>query len=221
MITLKGSSAIYEGTTNDSKPTTNIEVNTLFHELDTNKWYYFTTSSTWVEVPNTGGGGGSSFTPTEEQLAAMNSGITSEDVTQIGTNENDILILQDSVNGREFTFTSGGNIATNVDVGATVDVTPNPVGTWSYTISPCNAGEVITITGQGGSTPRLWAFTDKDYKLISKSADGAGMTGGTVTAPANTAYCIINSTTTALDFCGIEGLTSVIGNINTVLEGVL
>ena len=58
MITLKGSSAIYEGTTNDSKPTTGIDVNTLFHELDSNKWYYFTTSSTWVEVPNTGGGGG-------------------------------------------------------------------------------------------------------------------------------------------------------------------
>lgn len=97
MITLKGSSAIYEGTTNDSKPTTGIDVNTLFHELDSNKWYYFTTSSTWVEVPNTGGGGGSSFTPTEEQLAAMNSGITSTDVEQIGTNKNDISTLQQQV----------------------------------------------------------------------------------------------------------------------------
>lgn len=109
MITLKGSSAIYEGTTNDSKPTTDIEVNTLFHELDTNKWYYFTTSSTWVEVPNTGGGGGSSFTPTEEQLAAMNSGITSEDVTQIGTNENDISTIQ----GKLTAHTAGGS---NYDV---------------------------------------------------------------------------------------------------------
>ena len=124
------------------------------------------------------------------------------------TNTNNISLIQDSVNGREFTFTSGGNIATNVDVGATVDITPNPVGSWSYTVSPCNAGEVITITGQGGSTPRLWAFTDKDYKLISKAADGAGLTGGTVTAPANTAYCIINSTTATLGFCGIKSNTS-------------
>lgn len=34
-----------------------------------------------------GGGGGSGFTPTTGQLAAMNSGITSEDVEQIGENE--------------------------------------------------------------------------------------------------------------------------------------
>lgn len=94
MITLKGGSAIYEGTSGDSKPTAGIDVNTLYHELDTNKWYYFKTDSTWGEVPNTGGGGGGGFTPTEEQLAAMNSGITAEDVAQIGSNENNILTLQ-------------------------------------------------------------------------------------------------------------------------------
>lgn len=100
MITLKGSSAIYEGTSGDSKPTAGIDVNTLYHELDTNKWYYFKTDSTWGEVPNTGGGG-SGFTPTTEQLAAMNSGITAEDVTQIGTNENDILTLQGKTTGMD------------------------------------------------------------------------------------------------------------------------
>lgn len=103
MITLKGGSAIYEGTSGDSKPTAGIDVNTLYHELDTNKWYYFKTDSTWGEVPNTGGGG-SSFTPTEEQLAAMNSGITAEDVAQIGTNENNILLEQGKTTG----MTEGG-----------------------------------------------------------------------------------------------------------------
>lgn len=90
MITVKGNSAIYEGPTIDEMYTTGIEVNTLFHELNTNKWYYLTADTTWVEVPNTGGGG-SGFTPTTEQLAAMNSGITSTDVEQIGTNKNNIL----------------------------------------------------------------------------------------------------------------------------------
>lgn len=37
-----------------------------------------------------GGGGGSSFTPTEAQLAAMNSGIDSTEVAQIGTNATNI-----------------------------------------------------------------------------------------------------------------------------------
>lgn len=37
-----------------------------------------------------GGGGGGGFTPTDAQLDAMNSGITSEDVEQISTNKNNI-----------------------------------------------------------------------------------------------------------------------------------
>lgn len=98
MITLKGVSAIYEGTSGDSKPTAGIDVNTLYHELDTNKWYYFKTDSTWGEAPNTGGGG-SGFTPTEEQLAAMNSGITSTDVEQIATNKNNISSEQAKTTG--------------------------------------------------------------------------------------------------------------------------
>ena len=46
---------------------------------------------------NAGGGGGGGFTPTQTQLDAMNSGITSEDVEQIATNENDISTLQGKV----------------------------------------------------------------------------------------------------------------------------
>jgi hypothetical protein len=38
-------------------------------------------------------GGGGGFTPTEQQLAAMNSGITSTDVAQIERNKNNISLL--------------------------------------------------------------------------------------------------------------------------------
>ena len=41
--------------------------------------------------------GGSGFEPTDSQLAAMNSGITAEDVQQISTNESNILTLQQAV----------------------------------------------------------------------------------------------------------------------------
>lgn len=44
-----------------------------------------------------GGGGGGGFTPTDAQLDAMNSGITSEDVEQIDTNKNNIVSLQQQV----------------------------------------------------------------------------------------------------------------------------
>lgn len=96
MVTLKGYTANLIGKSTDSKPT-DVEVNTIFHALDTDKKYYFD-GTTWTEIPNTGGGG-SGFTPTTEQLAAMNSGITAEDVTQIGTNENNILSEQAKTTG--------------------------------------------------------------------------------------------------------------------------
>ena len=56
MITLKGYTANYAGKSTDTKPT-DVEVNTIYHALDTNKYYYFD-GTNWTEIPNTGGGGG-------------------------------------------------------------------------------------------------------------------------------------------------------------------
>ena len=49
-------------------------------------------------------GGGSGFTPTQAQLDAMNSGIDSEKVAQIGTNENNI----SSEQGKTTAMSQGG-----------------------------------------------------------------------------------------------------------------
>jgi hypothetical protein len=49
-----------------------------------------------------GAGGGSGFTPTQEQLDAMNSGIDSEKVAQIATN-------QGNIEGQQNATSSGGN----------------------------------------------------------------------------------------------------------------
>lgn len=102
MITQKGYTANYVCLSTDVKPLDK-EINSIIHELDTDKYYYFD-GSDWNEIPNSGGGGGG-FTPTTEQLAAMNSGITAEDVTQIGTNENNILSEQAKTTG----MTEGGS----------------------------------------------------------------------------------------------------------------
>jgi hypothetical protein len=97
-VTLKGQSAIYEGASTDTKPT-HVDNNTIFKELDTGINYYYD-GTDWNEIPKAGGG----FTPTESQLTAMNSGITAEDVTQIGTNENNISLEQAKTTG----MTAGG-----------------------------------------------------------------------------------------------------------------
>lgn len=91
-VTLKGNNGTYEGTSEDNKPL-DVPVNTEFNELDTGKTYYFD-GETWNEEPPCEGSG---FTPTTEQLVAMNSGITPEDVAQIATNKNNILTLQQQV----------------------------------------------------------------------------------------------------------------------------
>ena len=93
-VTLKGNNGTYEGTSEDNKPL-DVPVNTEFNELDTGKTYYFD-GETWNEEPPCEGSG---FTPTTEQLAAMNSGITPEDVAQIATNENNILSEQAKTTG--------------------------------------------------------------------------------------------------------------------------
>lgn len=72
-VTLKGNNGTYEGTSEDNKPL-DVPVNTEFNELDTGKTYYFD-GETWNEEPPCESSG---FTPTEQQLAAMNSGITAE-----------------------------------------------------------------------------------------------------------------------------------------------
>lgn len=51
------------------------------------------------KIVENGGGGGSSFEPTDEQLAAMNSGATTAKIEQIETNKNNISTEQSKTAG--------------------------------------------------------------------------------------------------------------------------
>lgn len=95
-VTLKGNNGTYEGESTDIKPL-DVPVNTEFFELDTGKTYYYD-GETWNEEPPCEGSG---FTPTAEQLVAMNSGITAENVAQIATNENNISNNTTEINGQQ------------------------------------------------------------------------------------------------------------------------
>ena len=50
-----------------------------------------------LKAKKIGGAASGGFTPTEQQLAAMNSGITAEDVEQIVTNKTNILSIQQEI----------------------------------------------------------------------------------------------------------------------------
>ena len=69
------------------------------------------------KIVENGGGGGSSFEPTDEQLAAMNSGITSEDVEQIETNKNNISNIQTAISIDNITSNISANTGYTIVTG--------------------------------------------------------------------------------------------------------
>ena len=74
-------------------------------------------------------------------------------------------------------------ITTNVDIGAIVDTTEVDGQGYAYKIFEVDKGDQFVITGHGANGPRLWAFTDENYKLISKAAQNAVLEDGLLTAP--------------------------------------
>lgn len=86
-----------------------------------------------------------------------------------------------------------GYIKTNVGVGNTVDLTPTYNNAFSYAIVDCSAGDKITLNAYGWTNGRLWAFLDSDNKVISASAASLEAINLIITAPANTAKCVLNS----------------------------
>lgn len=66
-VTLKGQSAIYEGTSADMKPT-DADNNAIYKELDTGIDYYYD-GTDWNEIPRSGSGGGGTGTDNYNELS--------------------------------------------------------------------------------------------------------------------------------------------------------
>ena len=94
--------------------------------------------------------------------------------------------------------------------GTTVDVnSPNSNSGWNSAVVDCVEEDVFTITGTGGSSPRLWAFADANGNILEKqdSATSPSTVDNYILyAPSNSAYFIVNFTNT-LPFDLIKGLT--------------
>jgi len=94
--------------------------------------------------------------------------------------------------------------------GESVDINaPNSSSGWNSAVVPCTENDAFTITGTGGSSPRLWAFAASDGTIISHQ--DSAVTPSTVTdyilyAPANSTYFIVNFSSSA-PFRLLKGLT--------------
>ena len=139
------------------------------------------------------GEGGGGFTPTETQLTAMNSGIDSEKVAQIGTNTTNILLTQGKFNPVMFQngAISNGNI---IDRSYAVVNT----NTLTYPID-------IVIDAASGFNATVWLYP-QGVSASAKEYNGAVI-------PANTPFRIVIARS-VID-------TSETANINTFVNAIV
>lgn len=73
---------------------------------------------------------------------------------------------------------------------------------YKWAVVTCVAGDKFTITGHGGSDPRLWAFCDSSKAVLSRSGASATANKLVLTAPTNAAYLIINDDSDSESYTG-------------------
>ena len=86
---------------------------------------------------------------------------------------------------------SNGYIDTSGTYANINTVTPSDV--FKHGIYPCKSGDVFVVNGQGGTTPRTWAFIRaNDGYVISRSAGSALCENVYLIAPNTSGYIVIN-----------------------------
>lgn len=123
--------------------------------------------------------------------------------------------VEKGVNYEPITMESG-YIATN---NATIDVNSIVIsGSYTHAVVPCQEGDKFTINGQGGAAPTLWAFISSaaSNNRLSYASSNENRTNYILTAPANAAYLIINTSDGRISAKGIT-IENVVDEINTTI----
>lgn len=116
----------------------------------------------------------------------------------------------------------GKYVITNGAVGTVVELDrPQTNALYNSYMSQCVEGDKIYINGQGAGSPRLWAFLDKDYKIISNSANNANANGLELVAPASSKYVIVNDKTQSKSYLThASDITRIVSTINVVNDNI-
>lgn len=88
------------------------------------------------------------------------------------------------------TFMSGyiRNDSGTVDINSPIYLNPN----LQYAVVSCAEGDVFTVNGDGASVARAWAFINSSGTILLNSGDYVDAVNELITAPAGSAYLIIN-----------------------------
>lgn len=139
------------------------------------------------------------------KLTDSNFALTKEIIPGInGITRNNIITFE---KGYINTSVSSVDITTIVDANA---------GTFLHAVVPCNAGDIFTINGNGAGAARLWAFIKSDGERLDVAGSGATGSNLIKTAPANSAYLVINvrtSSTSIVCYKNVSLHTTVNDNI--------
>jgi len=87
-------------------------------------------------------------------------------------------------------ITEGGYITTSGDSVDVSEVTAN--SNYCHVVVSCSPGDKFTVTGTGGSSPRLWCFIKADGTSLDKAVAGDTSTDKTITAPSASGYLVVN-----------------------------
>lgn len=113
--------------------------------------------------------------------------------------------------------------------GATVDVSnPTPYTGYAYAVVNCQGGDVFTVSGAGGATPRVWCFIDSSGNNLAVADSGVTLTDKIIIAPPNAAKLVLNNSSgAAKSYVGRflaeevkdnKDTTDVIGNIFALVD---
>lgn len=136
--------------------------------------------------------------PTDKTLAVSNMAadakVVGDEISEIKSAFDDSGVYSEYWEDISTITPGNGYYNTNVDVGDTVSTVVNASTSFGCQLVAVQNGDIFKVSGTGGNTPLLWAFTDESYKLISKSPQSGDPHTYEITATAN-GYLFVNSKT--------------------------
>lgn len=168
-------------------------------------WYYYK-NGTWTD-----GGVWGSAVPIDDELETEGAAAEAK-ATGVAIGE-----LKSALGYTPIIPIRGGYIATS---GATTDYTVIENNSYWYAVADCTGGDIFTVSGQGASAARLWAFVDASGNILSKALANATETGVFLTAPTGAAKLVVNTQTNVISYVGWVPLNPALAAMNGRLENV-
>lgn len=155
---------------------------------------------------------------TVEIIGYKNVGLETDSTLTLPDAAADAKATGDEINNLKDELTNTFNAVTenepaNINYGKTIttgtsitSLTPVNSSDTNCAVMVCQAGEIFTISGEGWSNQRLWAFYSPEnagsYTRLQMSASGASANLEEITAPTGSAYLVCNFKNTPANYEG-------------------